>query len=114
MGHSGAPGCACAVSQNGKVIVSRAYGSADLERDVSLHPGSIFDAGSLQKQFVAAAALLLVEEGKLSLTEDIHKYLPELPDYGHKITINHLLTHTSGIRDWTGMLPLAADNPTAP
>lgn len=110
---SGTPGCVCAVSQNGKVIVNRAYGSADLERNVPLHPGSIFDAGSLQKQFVAAAALLLVEEGKLSLTEDIHQYLPELPDYGHRITINHLLTHTSGIRDWTGILPIAAGNPDA-
>lgn len=106
-----APGCVCAVSQNGKIVVNRAYGSADLERDVLLKPESVFDAGSLTKQFVAAAALLLVEEGKLSLTEDIRKYIPELPDYGRKITLDHLLTHTSGIRDWTGMLPIAAGSP---
>ncbi len=100
------PGCSVAASQNGKQIISRAYGSADLERDVPLSPNTIFDAGSVQKQFVAAAVLLLVEDGKLSLTEDIHKYIPQLPDYGEKITLDHLLTHTSGIRDWTGLGPL--------
>ncbi|MDQ3277871.1 MAG: serine hydrolase, partial [Bacteroidota bacterium] len=102
------PGCVCAVSKDGKMVVNRAYGSADLERNVPLNESSIFDAGSLVKQFVAAATLLLVEEGKLSLSDDVRKYIPELPDYGEKITINHLLTHTSGIRDWTGILPLTA------
>jgi CubicO group peptidase (beta-lactamase class C family) len=111
--NAAAPGCACAVSQNGKVILNRGYGSADLEREVLITPNSIFDAGSLTKQFVAAATLLLVEEGKLSLTEDIHKYIPQLPDYGHKITVDNLLTHTSGIRDWIGMLPLAPGDPDA-
>ena len=104
------PGCAVAVSQHGKVVVNRAYGSADLERDVPLSPSSIFDIGSVRKQFVAAAVLLLVEEGRLSLSDDIRKHFPELPDYGHKITVNHLLTHTSGIRDWTGLRPLAGGN----
>ncbi|HEX8129643.1 MAG TPA: serine hydrolase domain-containing protein [Pyrinomonadaceae bacterium] len=102
-----APGCAVAVSQNGKLVVSRAYGSADLERDVPLSPSSIFDIGSVRKQFVAAAVLLLVEDGRLSLSDDIRKHFPELPDYGRKITVDHLLTHTSGIRDWTGLRPLA-------
>jgi len=101
------PGCSVAVSQHGKLVVNRAYGSADLERDVPLSPGSIFDAGSLRKQFVAAAALLLVEDGRLSLSDDIRKYIPELPDYGHKITVDHLLTHTSGLRDWVGLRQLA-------
>jgi CubicO group peptidase (beta-lactamase class C family) len=101
------PGCVCEVSQHGKVVVSRAYGSADLERNVPLSPASIFDAGSLMKQFVAAAILLQVEAKKVSLTDDVHTYIPELPDYGHKITINHLITHTSGIRDWAAMLPLS-------
>jgi CubicO group peptidase (beta-lactamase class C family) len=108
-----APGCAVAVSQNGKPVVSRAYGSADLERDVPLNPGSIFDAGSLRKQFVAAAVLILVEEKRLSLSDDVRKYIPELPDYGHKITLDHMLTHTSGLRDWTGLLPLAGGDPDA-
>jgi CubicO group peptidase (beta-lactamase class C family) len=102
-----APGCAVAVSQNGKVVVNRAYGSADLERDVPLSPNSVFDIGSVRKQFVAAAVLLLVEDGRLSLSDDIRKHFPELPDYGHKITVDHMLTHTSGIRDWTGLRPLA-------
>ncbi|MDQ1593073.1 MAG: hypothetical protein QOG71_3700 [Pyrinomonadaceae bacterium] len=108
-----APGCAVAVSQHGKPVVNRAYGSADLERDVPLSTGSIFDAGSLRKQFVAAAILLLVEEKRLSLSDDVRKHIPELPDYGHKITIDHLLTHTSGLRDWTGLLPLAGGDPDA-
>ncbi len=97
-----APGCAVAVSQKGKLIVNRAHGSADLERDVALSTNSIFDIGSVRKQFVAAAVLLLVEEKRLSLSDDIRKHFPELPDYGHKITIDHLLTHTSGIRDRAG------------
>jgi CubicO group peptidase (beta-lactamase class C family) len=105
-----APGCAVAVSRQGKLVVNRAYGSADLERDVALSPGSIFDIGSVRKQFVAAAVLLLVEDGRLSLSDDIRKHFPELPDYGHKITVDHLLTHTSGIRDWTGLRPLAGGN----
>ena len=104
------PGCAVAVSQHGKLVVNRAYGLADLERDVAISPSTIFDAGSLRKQFVAAAVLLLVEEGRLSLSDDVRKHVPELPDYGHKITLDHLLTHTSGLRDWTGILPLAGGN----
>ena len=104
------PGCAVAVSLNGKLVVSRAYGLADLERDVPITTDAVFDAASVVKQFVAAATLLLVEDGRLSLTEDIHKYLPELADYGHKITIDHLMTHTSGIRDWTGLGPLTGRN----
>ncbi len=107
------PGCAVAVSQNGKVVASRAYGSADLERDVPLSPSSILDAGSVVKQFVAASVLLLVEDGKLSLTEDIRKYIPELHDTGHKVTLDHLLTHTGGIRDWTAMRSLSEGDPTA-
>jgi CubicO group peptidase (beta-lactamase class C family) len=105
-----APGCAVAVSQHGKVVANRAYGLADLERDVALSPGSIFDIGSVRKQFVAAAVLLLVEDGRLSLSNDVRKHFPELPDYGHKVTVDHLLTHTSGVRDWTGLRPLAGEN----
>jgi CubicO group peptidase (beta-lactamase class C family) len=108
-----APGCVCAVAQNGKMVLNRAYGQADMERETPLTTSSVFDAGSVVKQFVAAAVLLLVEDGRLSLTEDIRKYIPELPDYGHKITLDHLLTHTSGIRDWTGLRPLAEGDPDA-
>ena len=104
-----APGCAVAVSQRGKLVVNRAYGSADLERDVPLSPSSIFDVGSVRKQFVAAAVLLLVEDGKLSLADDIRKHFPEPPDYGHKVSVDHLLTHTSGVRDWQGLRSLTGN-----
>ncbi|HJQ67771.1 MAG TPA: serine hydrolase domain-containing protein [Blastocatellia bacterium] len=108
-----APGCSVAVSQNGKLVVNKAYGSADLERDVPIKPETVFDAGSVRKQFVAAAILLLVEDGKLSLSDDVRKHIPQLPDYGHKITVDHLLTHTSGIRDWQVLLNLAGGDPDA-
>jgi len=107
------PGCTVAVSQNGKLVVNKAYGLADLERDVPLGTNSILDAGSIRKQFVAAAILLLVEEGKLSLSDDVRKHIPRLHDYGYKITIDHLLTHTSGIRDWQPLLNLAGGDPDA-
>lgn len=103
------PGCAVGVSQRGRMIVNRAYGLADVDRRAPLGQGSRFDIGSTQKQFTAAAILLLAEDGRLSLSDDIRKYLPELPDYGHVVTIDHLLTHTSGIRDWTGLLPMAEE-----
>ncbi|MFC6997810.1 serine hydrolase domain-containing protein [Rufibacter roseus] len=107
------PGCVCAITQNGKVVVNKAYGLADLEREVPMNTNAIFDIGSVRKQFIAAAVLQLVEEKKLSLSENIHRYLPDLPDYGHKVTLDHLLTHTSGIRDWTGLMPLAQGKPEA-
>jgi CubicO group peptidase (beta-lactamase class C family) len=103
------PGCAVGVSRQGETIVSRAYGLADVERRIPQGSATIFDIGSVQKQFVAASVLLLVEDGRLSLSDDIRRYLPELPDYGHEITLDHLLTHTGGIRDWTGLLPLAEE-----
>ena len=107
------PGCAVAVSQNGKLVFNKAYGSADLERDVPITADTVFDAGSVRKQFVAAAILLLAEEGKIALSDDVRKYIPQLPDYGHKITIDHLLTHTSGIRDWQVLLNFAGGDPDA-
>lgn len=110
---SNEPGCAVAVSENGKIVASRGYGLADLEREVAITPNTIFDAGSVRKQFVAAAVLLLVDEGKMTLADDVRKYIPQLPDYGHKITIDHLLTHTSGVRDWQPLLNLAGGDPDA-
>ena len=109
----GMPGCAVAASHQGKQVVNRAYGIANLERNVPITRDTIFDAGSVVKQFVAASVLLLVEDGRISLTDEIRKYIPELPDTGHKITLDHLLTHTSGVRDWTAILPFAAGNPDA-
>lgn len=86
------PGCVVGVARSGTVVLNRAYGLADVERGTPLGPNTAFDIGSTQKQFVAAAALLLVEDGRLSLDADVRKHLPELPDYGHTITVDHLLT----------------------
>jgi CubicO group peptidase (beta-lactamase class C family) len=99
----GMPGCAVAASVNGTLVVNRAYGLADLERNVPLTVDSVFDAASIRKQFVAAAILLLVEEKRLSLADDVRKYVPELPDYGRTITLDHMLAHTSGLRDWISL-----------
>jgi CubicO group peptidase (beta-lactamase class C family) len=73
---------------------------ADLEHDVPITPDSVFYVGSVSKQFVAFTLLLLEEQGRVSLEDDIRKYLPEFPDYGTPITIRHLIHHTSGIRDY--------------
>ncbi len=95
-----APGCSVAVSRNGRAIATRAYGMADLEKAVPATPDSIYEAGSDSKQFTAAAILMLAREGKLSLDDDIRKYLPEMPVYATPVTIGHMLHHTSGLRDW--------------
>ena len=107
------PGCTCAVSLHGHLIINRAYGSANLETKTPLTTGMVFDAGSLLKQFVAAAVLILADEKRLSLSDDARTYLPELRDFGHTITVQHLITHTSGLRDWPAMLPLSAGNDDA-
>ncbi len=82
-----APGCVVAVEQDGQVVVSRAYGLADLERGIPLTTDSVFDIGSLQKQFVAAAILLLADDARISLTDDIRKYFPELARYFLSVTV---------------------------
>ncbi len=101
------PGFALAVVQDGRIVYKRGYGMADLERDVPLTPASIFDIASTSKQFVAMAVLMLANEGKLSLDEDVRTCLPEVPDYGKPITIRHLVHHTSGIRDYVELMMLA-------
>lgn len=100
------PGCAVAVSRNGAVVMERGYGMANLETATPIQPSSIFHVASVSKQFTAAAILLLERDGKLSLDDDIRRYLPEIPDYGTTITIRHLLTHTSGLRDQWDLLAL--------
>jgi len=94
------PGCAVGVAINGLTVFSRAYGMADLEHNIPNTPATIFEGGSVSKQFTAAAIVLLVLEGVLSLDDDVRDYVPELPDYGQTITLRHLMTHTSGLRDW--------------
>jgi CubicO group peptidase (beta-lactamase class C family) len=80
---------------------------ANLEHDIPITPASIFHVASVSKQFTAASIMLLAADGKLSLDDDIRKHLPEIPDYGHPITIRHLLTHTSGLRDQWDLLIMA-------
>ena len=94
------PGCAVAIARDGKIVLSRAYGMADLEHDAANTTDTIFEAGSVSKQFTAGAIVMLALQGKLSLDDNVRKYVPEVPDYGTPITIRHLLTHTSGLRDW--------------
>lgn len=101
------PGCAVGVAVGGKTVLTKAYGMADLEHDVPNTADTIFEAGSVAKQFTAMAVLLLEKDGKLSLDDPARKHLPELPDYGAPLTIRHLLNHTSGLRDWGSMAGIA-------
>ena len=94
-------------------VVDRVYGSADIVQGTALTPATVFDAGSVVKQFVAAAVLLLVEDGRVALTDDVRTYIPEMPDVDHTVTLDHLLTHTSGVRDWVGLQMLAGDDADA-
>jgi CubicO group peptidase (beta-lactamase class C family) len=98
------PGCALAIIQDGRVIYKHGYGMANLEHSIPISPGSVFYIGSCSKQFVAMCIALLSAEGKLSLDDDIHKYIPEMPDYGILLTVRHLIHHTSGLRDYLTLL----------
>lgn len=98
--RSDGPGAQMAVSRNGKVIFSKAWGMADLEHGVPMTTRSLIEAGSVSKQFTAAAILLLEQQGKLSLNDDIRQYIPELPDYGAPVTLRQMMQHTSGLKDW--------------
>jgi len=123
---SSTPGCAVGVAVDGKATLAKAYGMADLEHDVKNTPDTIFEAGSVSKQFTAAAVLLLARDGKLALDDPVRKYIPELPDYSAApstsapaangagpgeqtagVTIRHMLHHTSGLRDWGSIAGIA-------
>lgn len=97
------PGCAVGVARDGRELLARGYGMADLEHRVAITPRTIFEAGSVSKQFTAFLVLLLEQDGRLSLDDPLRKYLPELPDYGAPLTIAQVLSHTSGLRDWYGL-----------
>ena len=101
------PGCALGVYQNGQIVYKHGYGMANLNDDIPITPATVFHVASMSKQFTAASILLLAEQGKLSLDDDVHKYIPELPDFGERITLRHLMHHTSGIRDQWSLLGLA-------
>jgi CubicO group peptidase (beta-lactamase class C family) len=101
------PGCAVAVMKDGRIVHKRGYGMADLDRGEKITPATVFHVGSISKQFTATAVLMLEHEGKLSLDDAVKTYVPELPDFGVKITLRHLLHHTSGLRDQWELLRLA-------
>jgi len=96
-------GASISVMRRGETIVSKTYGSADLELEVPMPADASFEIGSVTKQFTAASILLLAERGRLSVDDDVTKHLPEYPTHGQHITLRHLLTHTSGIKGYTEM-----------
>jgi CubicO group peptidase (beta-lactamase class C family) len=101
------PGAAIAVVRDGEVVFKRGYGSAQLEYGVPITPETVFHVASVSKQFTAFAVVLLARQGKLSLDDDIRTYIPEVPDLGKKITLRHLIHHTSGLREAGSLLALA-------
>ncbi len=105
--HTWTPGCAVGVIRDGEFVLRRGYGMANLEYGIALSPESVFRIGSTSKQFTAAAILLLAQEGKLSLDDDVRDHLPELHDFSTPVTIRHLMHHTSGYRDYLTLASLA-------
>ena len=96
------PGIALGVMRDGKIIKAQGYGLANVELGVAVKPESIFQTGSVGKQFTATAVMMLVEEGRIALSDKLPKYFPDTPAAWKEITVRHLLTHTSGIPDYTG------------
>ncbi len=100
------PGCAVGVRQGGRDLLLRGYGMANLESGTPITPTTILESGSVAKQFTAAATLLLVADGKIRLDDPVRKYIPELPEYSRPLLVNHLLSHTSGLREWSNLVAL--------
>lgn len=101
------PGCSVAIAKDGKIVYERGYGMADLEHGIANSPTTIFHIASVSKQFAAASVALLAQEGKLSLDDEVRKYVAELADFGAPVTIRQLIHHTSGLRDQWDLLDLA-------
>jgi CubicO group peptidase (beta-lactamase class C family) len=101
------PGAAVAVIQHGKIVFEKGFGCANLEYGIPIKPETVFHVASVSKQFTAMAVVLLEQDGKLSIDDEVHRHLPELPAYGHPITLRQLLNHTSGVRDQWNILALA-------
>ncbi|HEX9165606.1 MAG TPA: serine hydrolase domain-containing protein [Gemmatimonadales bacterium] len=101
------PGCALGVDRDGQALYRRGYGMADLQHDLAITPASIFHVASISKQFAAFTVALLAQDGRLSLDDEVRKYVPEVPDFGTPITIRHLIHHTSGLRDQWELLAMA-------
>jgi len=108
----GSPGCSVAVAREGEVILARGYGLADIEHDAPITAATSFHVASISKQFTAAAILLLAGEGRLSLDDDVRRFVPEVPAFGGaRITVRHLLHHTSGLRDQWALLRMSGVRP---
>jgi CubicO group peptidase (beta-lactamase class C family) len=105
--RSGSPGAAVSIAREGEILYSNGYGYANLEYDIPITSSTIFHIASVSKQFTAFSIAMLADQGKLSLDDDIHKYLPELNDFGETITIRHLIYHISGLRDQWNLLAMA-------
>ncbi len=101
------PGCALGIVKDGRLIYKRGYGMANLDYNIPITSKTVMDIMSMDKQFTAMSILLLAKQGKLSLDDEIQKYLPEIPRYQSPITIRHLIHHTSGIRDFVHLTALA-------
>jgi CubicO group peptidase (beta-lactamase class C family) len=99
-GYDGKPGVMVLIVQDGKIAFEKGYGLANLEYNIPITPTTVFDIASCSKQFTGYAISTLIQQGKISPDDDIHKYLPDVPDFGKKITIGNLIHHTSGLRDW--------------
>ena len=104
--RTGSPGCALGVIRDGSFVYRKGYGMGSVELGVPLSAESVFYMGSVSKQFTAAAIVLAAEQGFLSLDDDVRKYIPEIPDYGHAITLREMLHHTSGFRDFLTLFAL--------
>lgn len=98
------PGCTVAAARQGRPLFARSYGLAELATRRAASPSTVYGTGSVGKTVTALSVVLLARDGQLSLDDDVRRWVPELPDYGHTITLRHLLTHTSGIRDFIGLL----------
>ena len=105
--HTDTPGCAVGISQQGRSVYQHGYGMSDMQHALAITPLSIFHVASISKQFTAYSVALLAQDDKLSLDDNVRKYIPELPDYGTPITIRQLMHHVSGLRDQWQLLAYA-------
>jgi len=105
------PGCSVGVVRDSNFVYRKSFGNASLELGVPLTPESVFYMGSVSKQFTAASVVLAAEQGHLALDDDVHKYIPELPDYGRPVTLRQMLHQTSGFRDLFDLISLSGRNP---
>ncbi|WP_020403932.1 serine hydrolase [Gracilimonas tropica] len=108
------PGAAVMVMKDGKVELEKYYGRSNLAYEVEMNPGSVHNIGSTSKQFLAFGLLLLQEEGKLNLSDDIRKYIPELPEFEEVVTVRNIVNHTSGYREFVNLLAMTGRNLSSP